>query len=160
MRDKTIEAMRLVLTITGLVLLFVFGTRAASQANNMQLAGKTRHNFTLPTFTINALGGINTQFADAPANASIFQLSHSTNPDTNSKDWQNTATPTASHGTPAAGSLRHVHAKPQQSHKPKHQPTPQAPTTPNPVAESTAPSTKTMPDDALKQSAVSTIPQP
>jgi hypothetical protein len=50
MRDRVVETFRTVLTITGLVLLIVFGSRAAGQAQNRQLAGATHRNtFGLPS---------------------------------------------------------------------------------------------------------------
>jgi hypothetical protein len=51
MRDRAVETFRSILTITGLVLLIVFGARAAGQAQNKQLAGAThRATLGLPTF--------------------------------------------------------------------------------------------------------------
>lgn len=48
MRDRAVESMRLVLTVIGLLLLVIFGVRAASQVGNLKLAG-ANHRFEQPS---------------------------------------------------------------------------------------------------------------
>lgn len=54
MFDRTLELVRLMILVAGIVLLVVFGTRAASQASNIKLVGG-KHKLFIASVTANSL---------------------------------------------------------------------------------------------------------
>lgn len=57
MNDRAVEVARTFLTVIGILLLVIFGSRAAAQARNMKLAGATHTSiFAVGTDIMNALG--------------------------------------------------------------------------------------------------------
>ncbi len=57
MNDRTVEIFRSALTVIGILLLVIFGSRAAAQARNMKLAGATHKSvFAVGTDILNVLG--------------------------------------------------------------------------------------------------------
>jgi hypothetical protein len=68
MRDRAIGAFRLLLTITGFVLLVVFGSRAAHDASSMKAAGATDGRRAIATMLgIRLLLGLNNPYAVVPS---------------------------------------------------------------------------------------------
>jgi hypothetical protein len=55
--DRTVEILRTFLTVVGILLLVIFGSRAVAQARNMKLAGATHKSvFAVGTDIMNVLG--------------------------------------------------------------------------------------------------------
>lgn len=97
MNDRTVEFFRTALTVLGILLLVIFGSRAAAQARNMKLAGATYKSvFAVGTDILSTLG---LNKAEAKVSAQPKQLANHV------PAQIQTATPIASSAAPAASGV-------------------------------------------------------
>jgi len=80
MQQRFIESARTVLTIAGLVLLVIFGAKAAAQADNMKIAGGKNSNF--PMFLIQKLHSFADMADGAQGYSAVSKVSTSGTRDT------------------------------------------------------------------------------